>query len=68
MIRILGLHLPADYAADRHPDHIAVSLRGRRIGCLTYDIAPLELEAQVSSHHGTGSLDDLPRIGSGAVS
>lgn len=66
-VSILGLRLPGGYVADRHPDHIAVSLRGQRIGCLAHDIAPSELEAQVDSHHRAGGLGDLPRVGAVAV-
>lgn len=66
-IRILNLRLPAGYAADRHRDHIAISLQGRRIGCLVPDIAPLDLEAQVNNHHRAGGLGDLPRIGAVAA-
>lgn len=67
MVRILGLSLPAGYVADRHPNHITISLRGRRIGCLVHDIAPLELEAHVDRHHRAGGLGDLQRVGSVAV-
>lgn len=67
MVRILNLRLPAGYAADRHLTYIAVSLRGRQIGCLVPDIAPLDLEALVHNHHGAGGLGDLPRIGAVAA-